>query len=101
MTSIDNQLALQAIAELLPNCTIEVGKPNRYIYRGEPECYEEVSSKLWREYEPYASHHDFDIKAIQEEMVNAAKKHDVALTARNITIDRKFFRMISKPRQMQ
>ena len=91
MTSIDNQLALQAIAELLPNCTIEVGKPNRYIYRGEPECYEEVSSKLWREYEPCASHHDFDIKAIQEEMANAAKKHDVALTARNITIDRKFF----------
>ena len=91
MRSIDNQLALQEIAKLLPYCSTEVGKPNRYIYRGEPECYEEVSSKLWREYKPCANHQSFDIKAIQDEMVNAAKKHDVAFTARNITIDRKFF----------
>ena len=91
MRFIDNQLALQEIAKLLPYCSTEVGKPNRYIYRGEPECYEEVSSKLWREYKPCANHQSFDIKAIQDEMVNAAKKHDVVFTARNITIDRKFF----------
>ena len=87
MRSIDNQLALQAITELLPYCSTEVGKPNRYIYRGEPERYEEVSSKLWREYKPCANHQSFDIKAIQDEMVNAAKKHDVTLTTSMITAD--------------
>ena len=91
MTVIDNQLALRAIAELLPNCSTEVGKPNRYIYRGEPECYEEVSSKLWRDYKPCANHHSFDIKAIQDEMVNAAKKHDVTLTTSLITADGRYF----------
>ena len=91
MTSIDNQLALQAIAELLPNLTIEEGKPNPYIYRGESECYQEVSSKLWRDYKPCANHHSFDIKAIQDEMVNAAKKHDVTLTTSMITADERYF----------
>ena len=96
MTHVDNQLALQAIAELLPNLTIEEGRPNPYIYRGEPECYQEVSSKLWRDYKPCANHQSFDIKAIQDEMVNAAKKHDVTLTTSMITADGKYFEDNSK-----
>ena len=90
MTDISNQLTLNAIAKLLPFQAIKAGISNPYIYRGEPECYEEVSSKLWREYKPCANHHSFDIKAIQDEMVNAARKHDVTLNKSNITIDRKF-----------
>ena len=90
MTDISNQLTLNAIAKLLPFQAIKAGIPNPYIYRGEPECYEEVSSKLWRDYKPCVNHHSFDIKAIQDEMVNAAKKHDVTLAKSNITIDSKF-----------
>ena len=47
----------------------------RFIYRGEPERYPEVSSNLWREYKKCHYHDDFDIKSLQKERVNAAKEH--------------------------
>ena len=46
---------------------------DNYIYRGEPEDHEEVSSNLWREY--HLETEGFDIEAIQMEMLNGAKKH--------------------------
>lgn len=53
----------------------------RFIYRGEPEWYPEISSSLWRKYEEchydkaLHSHDDFDIVSIQKEIVAAAKEH--------------------------
>ena len=43
------------------------------IYRGEPECYEKVSSSLYREYGVESEH--FDIEAVQKEVLNEAKKY--------------------------
>ena len=44
-----------------------------YIYRGEPECYEKVSSSLYREYGVESEY--FDIEVVQEEILNEAKKY--------------------------
>ncbi len=50
-----------------------------YLFRGEPERHEgdpyygKVSSTLWRKYREEAKH--CDIEAIQNEMLNGAKKH--------------------------
>ena len=43
-----------------------------YIYRGEPEHYEKVSSSLYREY-PESEAEYFDIEVVQKEMIEAAK----------------------------
>ncbi|MCY3664045.1 MAG: tetratricopeptide repeat protein [Gemmatimonadetes bacterium] len=43
-----------------------------YIYRGEPEHYEKVSSSLYRKY-PESETEYFDIEVVQEEMIEAAK----------------------------
>lgn len=64
---------------------------NNELYRGESEHYQEVSSKLWRKYRPCANHHNFNIQAVQDEMVNEAKKHDVTLTKSYITLSRIHF----------
>ena len=46
-----------------------------YIFRGEPKCYTEVSSGLWRGYRQIL-HDDLDIELIQREMViNHARQH--------------------------
>ena len=45
-----------------------------YLYRGEPECYEKVSSGLYREYSDIEAK-NFDIKAVQEEILDAAKRY--------------------------
>ena len=47
---------------------------NDYICRGEPEHYERVSSGLYRQYSKIHGE-DFDIEAVQEEMLNDAKKY--------------------------
>ena len=47
---------------------------NDYIYRGEPEHYGKVSSGLYRQYSNIQGE-DFDIEAVQEEMLNDAKKY--------------------------
>ncbi len=43
-----------------------------YIYRGEPECHQKVSSSLYREYGIELK--DFKIERVQKEILNEAKK---------------------------
>ena len=45
-----------------------------YIYRGEPEHYEKVSSSLYREHPEIETEH-FDIEIIQNEIIEAAKRY--------------------------
>ena len=58
----------------------------RFIYRGEPEWYPEVSSNLWRKYKGCYYHDDFDIGSIQKEIVDAAKEHIPTLAKNPQTI---------------
>ena len=44
-----------------------------YIYRGEPQHYEQVSSSLWRECDKVLRAEQFDIEAIQARMLELAK----------------------------
>ena len=44
-----------------------------YLYRGEPEHYERVSSSLYREYSDIETEY-FDVKVVQEEMLQEAKR---------------------------
>ncbi len=46
-----------------------------FIYRGEPEHYERVSSNLWRECREEIGKDDFNIVAIQEQMIEVAKDY--------------------------
>ena len=45
-----------------------------YLYRGEPECYEKVSSGLYREYSKIEAE-NFDIEVVQKEILDAAKRY--------------------------
>ena len=46
-----------------------------YIFRGEPKCYPEVSSGLWREYRQLLGD-DFNIELLQKEMIiENARRH--------------------------
>ena len=46
-----------------------------FIYRGEPQHYEKVSSSLWRECEDVLGTEEFDIEAIQKRMLEASKDY--------------------------
>ena len=46
-----------------------------YIYRGEPQHYEKVSSSLWRECRKEIGMEEFAIEAIQERMLEATKDY--------------------------
>ena len=46
-----------------------------FIYRGEPQHYEKVSSSLWRECEKVFGAEQFDIEAIQQRMLTVAKDY--------------------------
>ncbi len=46
-----------------------------FIYRGEPQHYEKVSSSLWRECREEIGTEEFGIEAIQERMLEAAKDY--------------------------
>ena len=54
---------------------IEKSADGDYIYRGEPECYEKVSSNLYREYEDDIKAENFDIAVVQEEILREAKEY--------------------------
>ena len=45
-----------------------------YIYRGEPKCYDKVSSSLYRQYKDIEVE-EFDIEVVQEELLKEAKQH--------------------------
>ena len=53
----------------------EITADGDYIYRGEPQHYEQVSSSLWRECRKAIGKEEFDIEAIQERMLEAAKDY--------------------------
>jgi len=69
--------------------SILITTERQFIYRGEPECYPEVSSSLWRKYaechydKAYHSYDDFDIESLQKECINAAKEHIPTLANNN------------------
>ena len=46
-----------------------------FIYRGEPQHYEKVSSSLWRECQKEIGTEEFDIEAIQKQMLEVAKDY--------------------------
>ena len=60
---------------------VEESENGDYIYRGEPEQYKEhpycgkVSSNLYREYEKEIEADSFDIKVVQQEILNEAKEY--------------------------
>ena len=54
--------------------TEEKSSDDDYIYRGEPEHYEEVSSSLYRQYRDIDVEH-FDIEVVQKEILNKAKEY--------------------------
>ena len=56
------------------------------IYRGEPECYEKVSSVLYREY-AHIGTESLDLEAIQRKILNEAKKHSYAIDDSEILIE--------------
>ena len=45
-----------------------------YIYRGEPQCYDKVSSSLYREY-PHKEGEHSDIEGVQRAILNEAKAY--------------------------
>ena len=53
----------------------ETAADEDYIYRGEPEHYEKVSSSLWRECKKVLGTEQFDVTAIQERMLEVAKDY--------------------------
>ena len=46
-----------------------------YIYRGEPKRYQKVSSSLWRECSKTLGTEQFDIQAIQDQMLKVVKSY--------------------------
>ena len=48
---------------------------DNYIYRGEPDSYDRVSSSLWRECEKKMKTEDFDIQAIEGLILDSAKNY--------------------------
>ena len=46
-----------------------------FIYRGEPQHYDKVSSSLWRECEKEIGTEEFDIETIQVDMLEVAKNY--------------------------
>ena len=46
-----------------------------FIYRGEPQHYEKVSSSLWRECKKEIGTDEFDIRTIQRKMLEVSKNY--------------------------
>ena len=65
---------LNRILEIIGRIT-ETTADGDYIYRGESEPYEKVSSSLWRECQKEIGTEEFDIEAIQERMLEVAKDY--------------------------
>ena len=56
----------------------EKSKDGDYIYRGEPKCHENVSSRLWRKFAKDTENWDvpsIDILKVQDELLCGARKH--------------------------
>ena len=66
------QTELNKILEIIGRIA-ETTADGDFIYRGEPEHYEQVSSSLWRECQKEIGMEEFDIEAIQARMLELAK----------------------------
>lgn len=75
-SSSDLNTAFEKIQEIAAKST-----SSDYIYRGEPEHYQEdpyrgkVSSSLWRQFKKEMGEEPFDITTIQGQMLDVAKSH--------------------------
>ena len=67
------QTELNRILEII-NKIVQLSADGDYIYRGEPECYKEVSSTLYRELKKVKVKYT-DIVSVQTEIVDAAKAY--------------------------
>ena len=67
------QTELNRILEIIGKI-VKISAEGDYIYRGEPECYEKVSSNLWRELESAKALH-LDIEDVQKAELEKAKRH--------------------------
>ena len=65
---------LNAVLEILRKIA-EKSDSGNYIYRGEPENYDRVSSSLWRECKRKMETEDFDIQAIEGLILESAKNY--------------------------
>ena len=65
---------LNAVLEIIGKIAKKSDSGN-YIYRGEPENYDRVSSSLWRECEKKMRTEDFDIQAIEGLILESAKNY--------------------------
>ena len=65
---------LNAVLEILREIA-EKSDSGNYIYRGEPEDYDRVSSSLWRECKRKMETEDFDIQAIEDPILESAKNY--------------------------
>ena len=65
---------LDRILELIGRIA-ETTADGDYIYRGEPQHYERVSSSLWRECRKEIESEEFDVGIIQKQMLEAAKDY--------------------------
>ena len=72
MTTQENEL--NRILEIISRIA-ETTADGDYIYRGEPEHYEQVSSSLWRECKKVFRQEEFDVTAIQKQMLEVAKDY--------------------------
>ena len=53
---------------------VKLSAEGDYLYRGEPECYNKVSSGLYRQYSDIEAE-NFDIEVVQNEILEAAKRY--------------------------
>ena len=72
--SSDSPKSLSEVFQKLQEIAAESAN-GAFIYRGESEHYEQVSSSLWRECRKEIGTEEFDIETIQEQMLEAAKDY--------------------------
>ena len=68
------QTELNRILEIIGRIA-ETTDDGDFIYRGEPEHYEKVSSSLWRECKAVLGTEEFDIETIQKRILEASKDY--------------------------
>ena len=74
MTKQDPSNSLDEVLQLI-NRLARKSADGRYLFRGEPECYDRVSSSLYRRFYKEANNPGFDIEVVQGEIINEAKRY--------------------------
>ena len=72
-TEAENRVSLDKVLEKI-NEIAKASATGDYIYRGEPECYEKVSSSLYREF-PDMDRVNANIARTQEAILEEAKAY--------------------------